>query len=200
MSTGPPRAAWVPAGTRAGPPPGWEAARRRACGSAAGRPAGALGTDVLTPDLLRDVGTLRVTGVPLALRQPGRQLLRLGLQLLRGRPLLLRVPGPLLGLALGRGSALLHLGALATGPGGLLVGERLLLVGARGAQLRLLQVVARLLLLARPAGVAALGHSERDERQHDQHGDDNDHDQPGVHGGPPRSGARGMPVPDHGET
>ena len=92
------------------------------------------------------------------------QLLRLGPQFVGRRLLLAGVGGPLAGLLLGQRRPLLHLGALPPGAGGLLLGERLLLLGPGAAHLRLLQVLACLLPLAHLRHPRALAHGER---QHD---------------------------------
>jgi hypothetical protein len=110
------------------------------------------------------------------------------------------VRGPLAGLLLGQGRALLHLRLLPPGAGRLLLGRRLIPVGPGGADLRLLQVLARLLTLAFLPCAVALGDSQRDERQHDHDGDDDQHDHPGVHDIPPRSRQELYPTARPAET
>ena len=86
--------------------------------------------------------------------RPGASFSASRAQLLGGGALLVGVGGPLAGLLLGERGALLDLGALAAGPRGLLLGQRLLLLRPGAPDLRLLQVLARLLPLpasGRPA-------------------------------------------------
>ena len=79
---------------------------------------------------------------------PGRQPLGLRPQIVGGRLLLTRVGSALARLLLGQRRALLDLGTLAPGAGGLFLGERLLLLRPGPAYLGLLQVLVRLLPLA----------------------------------------------------
>ena len=94
----------------------------------------------------------------------GGELLGLGAQLVGGGLLLAGAGGPLAGLLLGQRRPLLDLGALPPGAGGLLLGERLLLLGPGAADLRLLQVLARLLPLADLRDAGALGMRQREQR------------------------------------
>ena len=93
-----------------------------------------------------------------------------------------REPGDTVNPDYPEGGALLHLGALTPGAGGLLLGERLLLRGLRAPHLSFLQVPAGLLLLAHARGAGTPRHRERDEQQDDDRDDDDQNDEPGRHG------------------